>query len=142
MFRLATPSDVEPLLPLIREFCEIDGHAFDERLVRHALLPLLADPSLGFVLVDEALSAYAVVTWGYSLESGGREALIDEFYARERGVGLGSAMLEEIVQRIREAGARVLFLETELASARVRGFYARHGFTTEDSVWMQLSVVE
>jgi ribosomal protein S18 acetylase RimI-like enzyme len=29
-----------------------------------------------------------------------------------------------------------MFLETEAHNERVRGFYARHGFAAEDSVWM------
>jgi ribosomal protein S18 acetylase RimI-like enzyme len=138
VFRLATATDTDALIPLIGEFCEIDEHPFDEAFVLRALAPLLANPDLGFVLIDEDVTSYAVVTWGYSLESGGREALIDEFYVRDRGNGLGSRMLEEIVARCRAAGAQVLFLETELANTRARRFYARHGFATEESIWMQL----
>jgi hypothetical protein len=35
-----------------------------------------------------------------------------------------------------DAGAARMFLETEAPNRRVRGFYARLGFTVEDSVWM------
>lgn len=136
--RTAGPPDLEALLPLIAEFCAIDGHAFDEQVVRRALAPLLADASLGFVLVDDALTAYVVVTWGYSLEAGGREALVDEFYVRERSHGLGGRLLNDVVARARAAGAFGIFLETERANTGARRFYARHGFAAEDSVWMQL----
>jgi ribosomal protein S18 acetylase RimI-like enzyme len=142
MLRLATVDDLDALIPLIGEFCAIDEHDFDEPFVRGALQPLLANPDLGFVLVDNELSSYAVVTWGYSLESGGREALLDEFYVRDRSRGLGSQMITEIGRRAADAGARRIFLETESANTRVRGFYARHGFQTEDSVWMQLPLAE
>jgi GNAT superfamily N-acetyltransferase len=137
MFRTATSKDCDALLPLIREFCEVDSHPFDESFVRTALEPLLADADLGFVLVDEDVTAYAVVTWGYSLESGGREALLDEFYVRDRDRGTGSRMMNEALQLAIRAGAKVIFLETERANSRAREFYARHGFVAEESVWMQ-----
>jgi GNAT superfamily N-acetyltransferase len=109
--------------------------------VGSALRPLLADDGLGqvWVLADDGggLGGYGVVTWGWSLEAGGREALLDELYVRERDRGAGALLLEAAAVGSRAAGASRLFLETEPANAAVRRFYARHGFVAEDSVWMQ-----
>lgn len=33
-------------------------------------------------MIGEPPLGYAIVTWGYSLESGGREALLDEIYLK------------------------------------------------------------
>ena len=88
---------------------------------------------------DDAASdvdGYGVMTWGYSLESGGREALVDELYVRHRGAGVGAAALNEMLASAAAAGARRVFLETERHNTRVRSFYARLGFQTDDSVWM------
>jgi len=137
--RPGTSADIDPVLGLVREFCEIDRHDYDERRIRTALLPLLASTQFGFVLVaeqGEALVGYAVLTWGYSLEIGGVEAVLDEFYIRERGRGLGGAMIDEVVRLARQFGVRRIFLETERPNMRVRRLYARHGFVTEDSIWM------
>ena len=84
---------------------------------------------------------YAVLTWSYSLESGGRDCILDEIYLRERGSGYGSRLLTSVLDAARAAGARALFLETEAHNTRVRGFYARHGLAVEDSVWMATSLL-
>lgn len=120
----------------------MDGHPFDPEMVGRALRPLLAADELGVVwlIMDEGggPAGYAVVTWGYSLESGGRDALLDEVFVRERGRGLGGAALTEILADCRRRGMARVFLETESRNEAVRRFYARHGFHTEDSVWMSL----
>ncbi|GAA0736313.1 GNAT family N-acetyltransferase [Dactylosporangium roseum] len=128
------------LLELVREFCAADRHEFDEARIGRALGPLLAEDTHGqvWLAVDDsgAAAGYAVVTWGWSLESGGREALLDEIYVRDRGHGVGAVLLRHAMRAAAEAGASAMFLETEAHNTRVRGFYARHGFAEEDSVWM------
>jgi GNAT superfamily N-acetyltransferase len=130
---------------MVRSFYDLDRHPFDERVVVSALGPLLADDSLGqvWLLIDPDGSepcGYAVVTWGYSLESGGREALLDELYVRERDRGTGSRALPQILAAATAAGAVRLFLETEAHNEAVRRFYRRHGLVAEDSVWMSVDL--
>ncbi|MFG2045318.1 GNAT family N-acetyltransferase [Dactylosporangium sp. NPDC048998] len=135
----AGPDDLDALLALVREFCAADRHDFDAERVTRALRPLLAGDEHGQVWLAGGGGppiGYAVVTWGWSLESGGREALLDEIYVRERGRGLGGELLRRAVSAAAEAGASTMFLETEAHNERVRTFYARHGFETEDSIWM------
>jgi hypothetical protein len=54
---------------------------------------------------DSTLLAYAVVTWGWSIESGGRDALLDEIYVADRSRGIGAEMMHEIMERV--AGGRL-----------------------------------
>lgn len=140
--RRATSADLDQLLPLVRAFYVIDQHEFDESIVRGALIPLLSDDTFGQVWVtdDGELVGYVVVTWGYSLESGGRECLVDEIYVERRSNGTGARLLETALEGAKAAGARAVFLETEAHNERVRSFYARCGFTIEDSVWMSRSL--
>jgi len=121
----------------------LDGHVFESGRVKPALIPLLASDALGVVhLVEEEGWAlgYAVVTWGYSLESGGRDALIDEIYIRDRGSGVGTSLLAAILEDVKARGLPRLVLETEKANEAARRFYSRHGFVSEDSVWMSLDL--
>lgn len=135
----ATPEDQPELLVLIREFCSVDQHPFDEQRIVECLPPLLECDDHGVVWkIGDPVVGYAVVTWGYSLESGGREALIDEIYVRSRGEGLGSQALHAILDDCRARGCKIVFLETEARNARVRNFYARAGFVADDSIWMSL----
>ncbi|WP_308258730.1 GNAT family N-acetyltransferase [Saccharothrix obliqua] len=131
--RRASTPDLPHLLVLIREFYGIDGHEYDEEHVTAALGPLLAGDEVGQVWLFD--TGYAVLTWGYSLESGGRDALLDEFFVRNRGGGVGGRVIAELVEACRAAGARKVFLETEAHNDAARRFYARHGFTPEGSTW-------
>jgi ribosomal protein S18 acetylase RimI-like enzyme len=140
--RRASANDRGIVIALIREFYEIDRHPFDLVTVTSALEPLLVDDAFGQVwLIDDAPDAaepvgYGLLTWGYSLESGGRDALVDELYVRQRGRGVGADALAQMLDAAAAAGARRAFLETESHNERVRAFYSRLGFRTEDSVWM------
>ena len=135
--RLATRADLKELVNLVREFCEADRHEFDEGRVRSALIPLLESDRHGLVwLAGRPAEGYAVVTWGYSLESGGADALLDEIYLRERGSGHGSELLRHILRDLEARGLKRIFLETERHNEAVRRFYARHGFEEESSIWM------
>jgi len=143
LIRRAVPGDLDVVLELSKEFCVLDGHVFEAGVVKPALIPLLASDAHGVVhLVEEEGWAlgYAVVTWGYSLESGGRDALIDEIYIRDRGSGVGTSLLAAILDDLKARGIPRLVLETEKANEAARRFYERHGFVPEDSVWMSLDL--
>lgn len=137
MISRARLDDLELLGMLSAEFNELDGHAHDESRVRAALDPLLRDDALGVVyLFGEPPNGYAIVTWGSSIESGGRDALLDEIYLRSRGEGIGGDAFEEVLDDLRTRGIARMFLETERPNDRVRRFYAHHGFKEDDSIWM------
>jgi GNAT superfamily N-acetyltransferase len=143
--RLATSEDYQDLIPLIKEFCEVDNHEFDDARIEKSLGPLLEDAELGRVIILEVkgeLKGYAVLTWGWSLESGGREALLDEIYVRKRNQGWGALLLEKVVATAKDNGAKIIFLETELANERVRDFYIRHSFNKEDSIWLSQKLTQ
>jgi len=137
--RRAEARDEAALLSLIAEFYVADQHPFDEATVLNGLRPLLIDDAHGqvwLVVLEGQPIGYAVVTWGWSLESGGRESLLDEIYVRSQGHGYGRVLLERVRRAAWAAGASRIFLETEGHNARVRGFYKGVGFAEEDSVWM------
>jgi len=141
--RLAVSADTEALVQLVREYCIEDRHEFAESRVRAALAPLLMDDQHGVVwIIGEPPLGYAAVTWGFSLESGGQDALLDEVYLRERGRGLGTQLLQCIIDDLVARGMNRIFLETEAPNERARRFYARYGFATEDSIWMSRSLLQ
>lgn len=136
LIRRAGVDDLAALVDLHREFCRIDGHPFDERRAVGAFGPLLVDDRHGQVWIVDNRSGYAVLTWGWSIEAGGREAVLDEIFVTRRGHGLGALLLEHVIDLGRAEGIVRIFLETESPNARVRAFYERHGFTVDDSIWM------
>ena len=139
MLRRATLSDLTSLLGMVEEYCALDAHEFDARFATRGLAPLLESDDHGVVWIiepnDEPLG-YTVVTWGWSIESGGRDALLDEVYVRTRSEGIGGAAIDEILDDLRRRGVRRVFLETEEANDGARRLYTRHGFEPEASIWM------
>ena len=132
------------MLMLVSEFCVTDQHTFDPDRVTRALVPLLEDDAHGVVYLADNEQGYVVITWGYSLESGGREALIDEIYLRRRGEGRGGKVMDALFVEMAARGVVKMFLETETHNHRARRFYARQGFDEDDSIWMsrQISAIE
>ena len=113
-FRRAQVADIDLILEFMREYYAFDGHHFDEKRSRAALIGLLGNDSLGFVwLIEDGDVAvgYVVLTLGYSLELLGCDAFIDEFYLREdyRGHGWGRqalAFVEDAARSLRWAHRR------------------------------------
>ena len=136
----STRSDLAALLEMIRDFNRVDRHDHDEERVHDALLPLLEGDEYGQVwqiAASDGARGYCVIGWSYSLESGGRECIVDEIFVTDQSRGLGAQLLERALDGARDAGVKVVFLETEAHNERVRSFYQRHGFLGEDSIWMR-----
>lgn len=99
-----------------------------------SLGPLLVDDGRGLVAigrVQDGAAGYAVVTWGYDLEFGGRDAFLTELYVRPavRREGWGMALLDWIEAAARAAGAGAIHLMVRHDNAAARALYARWGYT-------------
>jgi GNAT superfamily N-acetyltransferase len=139
LVRRAGPADLGVLVELAAEYCEADGHDFDEPTVRAGFEPLLTDDRYGVVFVaelDGAVDGYGVVTWGWSIEIGGLDVVLDELYARTKGHGVGTSLVRRLEAECRERGVKRIFLETELPNEGARRLYAREGFEADTSIWM------
>lgn len=125
------------LLEMLRRFYAEDRIPLDEPRVRRGLAQLVADPTLGAALFVEAGGAcvgYLVLGWCFSIEQGGRHALVDELYLEPaaRGRGLGSALLAAACDWARGQGAEVARLEVNRHNPRAKALYLRHGFRDDD----------
>jgi diamine N-acetyltransferase len=132
VFRAAGIADIELLVEFIREFYEFDRLTFDERLARTALRQILSDDALGrvwLIQTDGGDVGYVVLTLGFSLVYGGRDAFIDEFYIRagHRGLGLGKKTLEFVEKTCRLMGVQALHLEVGRDNTRAQDVYRKFG---------------
>jgi GNAT superfamily N-acetyltransferase len=136
-FLPAGPGDEGRILALMEEFYALERLPWDERIARRALRELLGNPALGRVLrIDEegAAAGYAVLTFGFSLEFRGRNALVDELFVREphRGRGLGTECLRRLEAICRAEGIFALRLEVDRANERAKRLYLRAGYRDHD----------
>lgn len=134
---LAGPAQLEELLPLVsayHAFEEVES-SFEQR--KRSVANLLQDKFLGEIWLireQDSLIGYIAVCFGYSIEFGGRDAFIDEFYIKvaERGRGIGSRVLREVSALLRERDIIALHLEVDGGNERAKSIYTRAGFSSRD----------
>ncbi|MCA9795324.1 MAG: GNAT family N-acetyltransferase [Candidatus Eremiobacteraeota bacterium] len=129
---LATSADLDWLTASMEAFYrEVDSH-FEPESARRALAELLANPAAGRLWLVQAGEpvGYLALTFGFSLELGGRDAFIDDLYIRPeaRSQGIGTRALELAIEEADQLGLRALHLEVDHTNQRARQLYARLGF--------------
>jgi len=144
-FRIASTDDLDTLIGFARAFYAHERIAFDEAKARTAFRLLPQDPQLGrawIIVADAAPVGYSVVTFGFSIEYGGRDAILDEIYIQEshRHRGLGAQALRLAEAACREVGVQALHLEVERSNAAAQVFYRAQGFVDHDRYFMTKDV--
>ncbi|MEP2784157.1 MAG: GNAT family N-acetyltransferase [Pseudoruegeria sp.] len=130
---LAKPSDIDKLQSLVARFHTGMGIERTEEQQRDALLPLLEGSPHGVAyLIGPRTSpvGYIVISFGYSIELGGIDGFIDEFFIREklRGRGLGGEVLRTLLPALAENGVMALHLEVDSTDDSAQRLYGRLGF--------------
>jgi len=134
---IATPPAARAILNLMELFYAEAQYPFDREKAWAALQPFLADPALGRAWLFHdggAAVGYFVLTLGWSLEYGGRDAFVDELFVSpsHRGRGLGRRALEIVDEACRELGVRALHLEVEKDNLPAAELYRKRGFEDHD----------
>ncbi len=134
--------DVEDLLRLMKAMQQDDPWAvpFEVDQVRKTLEELLSNPNLGlvwFIEEDERRIGYIVMGFDYSIEFGGRNAWIDEFFVERewRGRGIGAQVLTAFEEAARQAGASAMHLGVSQGNRAIE-LYRRHGFREHQGIAM------
>ena len=143
-FRKASLADIDLLGRFIRQLYALTRIPFLKSTVRAAMAELIRKPSLGrvWVIAEENQSGqsigYMVLTFGYSLEYGGRDAFLDELFvdAQYRGRGVGTKALDFLSAEYQKLGVRALHLEVERANATAQVLYHGAGFENHDRYLM------
>lgn len=133
--RPATAADLSALLPMMTRFNRGEGIDWDAERGAAPLRRLLAEPELGRVTLfcqrqDATPIGYAVVTYGYDLEFGGRDAFLTEMYLEPaaRGQGIGHSALAQLLMETRAAGAGALHLQVRADNPAAQRLYRAAGF--------------
>lgn len=134
---LAGPEDLAVLETLVAAFHAEMGYETDAAHRRRGLMPVLDGSPHGAVYLAgprRAPVGYAVVTWAWSVEFGGLDSYLDEFFVRPgvRGRGIGTEIMAGLSKTLARAGVTGMSLEVDREDARVQALYRRMGFEPRD----------
>ena len=138
--RPATLDDLAELLPRTRALNAHEGLAIEPEVLQAALERLLRDPGLGgawLIERDAAAIGYAIVTFGYDLEFGGRDAYLTELWIDPpaRRCGAGTEALALLDPELQARGVQALHLQVRPDNPALR-LYQRSGFAVSPRVVM------
>ncbi|GAB1420770.1 hypothetical protein MASR2M15_08920 [Anaerolineales bacterium] len=144
-FQTINTADIPALLSLIQAFYKEDQHPYDEAHLRLAIQGLLEQPTYGqiwLIQLGQTRIGYLVLTVGYSLESGGKEGLLDEFYLEPayRGQGFGRQSIDFLIRYCEEVDIKQIWLEVETHNETARSLYEHLGFIMDTSHLMTYSI--
>ena len=134
---LAAPEHLDRLLALVAaNHAEAGIQSTDEKR-RAGVVPLLDGVPHGCAYLigpPRAPIGYIVITFGWSVEFGGLDGLIDELYIRPgvRKRGIASEALTALPRALAGAGLRAMHIEVDRENAAALKLYRRAGFHSRD----------
>ena len=140
-----TLRDQDALLVLTRAFHGEDGHPLSEAGERAVRAVCGGDPMARawFLRADGVRVGYAVLTFGFSIEHGGRDGFIDDLYVvpEARGRGIGTAAMDLLERVAAQHGVHGLHLEVERDNQKAEALYRRRGYRVTDRRLMSKRLV-
>lgn len=126
------PSDLALLTRMAIAFNEEDGHPLSPSR-RRALKVLCTGTPHGYAYLverDHDPIGYIVIGLGYSVEYGGIDAFLDEFYIKDghRKLGFGTTALGQLAKQARRMKIKALHLEAMPQNDGATRLYRRIGF--------------
>lgn len=133
LIHLAQIEDIEKLLELMKAYYVFDSLHFDERIARLALNQMIGVKNLGRLWIISYHGqeiGYIAITFGFSLEFGGQDGFIDEFFILEdfRGKGIGTTVLGLVEPILKGLNVNALHLEVDRANVAAQKYYRTQGF--------------
>ena len=141
IFAIPNDSEIEIILDFIRQLYENEHIVFDKPMLHTSLEKMMKDDSLGkvWLICDEGEAVgYCLLTFGYSLEFHGRDALLDEFYIKEsyRSKGIGQETIKFLEGVCRELGVDALHVHVDKKNIKAQALYDKIGFKALDRILM------
>ena len=134
--RLAELPDVPAIARLLHDFnIEFDTPSPEPDVLAERLNRLLAGDSMFAVLAGLDPVGVGLVSLRPNVWYTGRVALLDELVVVPplRGQGIGSRILQRVVEVARELGAELVEINVDEGDVDAQRFYTRHGFEGDGS---------
>lgn len=135
---LAKPEHLEKVVALCTAFHAEEGIEQTDEARHAAIAPLLEGLPYGVVYLigpPRAPIGYIVICFGWSVEFGGLDAIVDELYIRPgvRGRGIATEALIALPRALSEGGLRAIHLEVDRSNTKAMALYKRAGFAPRDN---------
>lgn len=115
--------DLDRAAALHREAFEPMG---ERPWTRRDMAELLASPGVVGVFIDHESESIGLALWRVAADEA--ELLTIAVHSHRRRVGLGRVLLDAVIERSMQAGARSLFLEVGADNTAARALYSQAGF--------------
>lgn len=135
---LAKPEHLDRLLTLIAAYHAEAGIELSGEARSAGVAPLLDGIPHGAAYLigpPRAPIGYVVITFGWSVEYGGLDAIIDELFIRPgvRRRGIASEALVALPRALAGGGLRAIHLEVDKTNENALKLYSRAGFQQRDA---------
>ncbi|KIN61257.1 Acetyltransferase, GNAT family [Sulfitobacter noctilucae] len=139
---LGKPEHLDRVCSLCEAFHAEAGITSTDEARYAGIAPLLEGSPYGAIYLigpPRAPIGYMAICFGWSVEFGGLDAIIDELYVRPgvRGRGIATEALIALPRALAEGGLRAVHLEVDRENTAARKLYSRAGFAArENNIFM------
>lgn len=139
--KFAEATDLDDLLLMMKECHRELNLDFRERHARAAAAALVDNSHLGLLwlmMAGDEQVGYLCLTFGFSLEFGGRDAFLDEVFVKRehRGQGLATGALVAALAEAKELDIKAVHLEVDTANHELQELYASQGFKLRENYFL------
>jgi len=141
LLTLATAEDMAKLLPMVEAFhAETGLKTTDEHRIGALDTLFSGEVQAACWLVGPRRSpvGYIAISFGFSIELGGRDAFVDEFYIRRavRGRGMGGQVLQLMLPQLSAMEVKAVHMEVNHDNPRAQKLYERAGFRARSKYFL------
>ena len=139
MIRKATAKDIPHLFSLLKEL--YPDYAYDEAAYKKVFTTQKEEGNVHLVLEKEGIVGFASISFRINTQVCGKTAELEELIVtkKERGKGVGTALLAAAEEEAKKKGAKELGFTSTFKRKKAHEFYKKKGYkTTAYFFWKEL----
>lgn len=141
-FKAVDHSEIKKVIEMMNIFYQHEHLEFYIEKNSQIVQELLNNSNFGKIWLirsDDDTVGYIILTFGFSVEYGGRFALIDEFYIKQefRNKGIGTEALKFVEVNCKASGVESIHLQVKNFNSSAKKLYAVLGYEEIDRVFMR-----
>jgi GNAT superfamily N-acetyltransferase len=141
-YTIAAENDIDLILDMMSEFYKHEQIKYNKEILRPVIIDMIQNPSLGkiwLINADSEVIGYFTLTFIFSMEYGGRNALLDEIFIKDsfRRKGIGKQTLKFIEQQCKLNDIHAIHLQVNNFNPSAKNLYEFFGFEVVDRIFMK-----